>query len=198
MVSHDLKGQKPEHIGISWLTHSIDGTPSSDSKIRKPVTQTFAKPKSTKVKGLGGQPFSYSVADAGFIGGVDGEKYSVMIKFQPTAPNPLAEGDESIPEGFEIEWGSKIESSIRHSPLPSLPQNTLLSSDAESGIRHLPLPSQSSSFLGPLVVGLIADATGNIRYAFFFLVFMIWLAVPVLMSVNVEDGRKDARAYHYG
>lgn len=37
--------------------------------------------------------------------------------------------------------------------------------------------------------------TGNIRYAFFFLVFMVWLAVPALLSVDVEKGRKDARAY---
>jgi len=49
-----------------------------------------------------------------------------------------------------------------------------------------------------LVVGLIADVTGNIRYAFFFLVFMIWLAVPVLMSVDVEVGRADAERYSYG
>ena len=54
---------------------------------------------------------------------------------------------------------------------------------------------QSSSFVGPLVVGLIADATGNIRYAFFFLVFMIWSAVPILMAVNVERGREDAQRY---
>lgn len=59
------------------------------------------------------------------------------------------------------------------------------------------LPSQSSSFLGPLIVGLIADMTGNIRYAFFFLVVMIWLAVPVLMSVDVQKGREDARVYDY-
>jgi len=58
------------------------------------------------------------------------------------------------------------------------------------------LPPQSSSFLGPLIVGLISDATGNIRYAFFFLVFMVWLAVPVLLSVDVERGRADARNYH--
>ncbi|KAF8197141.1 MFS general substrate transporter [Pholiota molesta] len=30
----------------------------------------------------------------------------------------------------------------------------------------------------PLVVGIISDLTGNIRYAFFFLTFMIWLAIP--------------------
>ncbi|KAJ7186951.1 autophagy-type protein 22, partial [Mycena filopes] len=57
------------------------------------------------------------------------------------------------------------------------------------------ITDKSSSFVGPLIVGLIADATGNIRYAFFFLVFMIWAAVPVLMSVDVERGRKDARGY---
>jgi len=56
---------------------------------------------------------------------------------------------------------------------------------------------QSSSFLGPLIVGLIADGTGNIRYAFFFLVFMVWLAVPMLMTVDAEKGRSDARAYRY-
>ncbi|KIJ91754.1 hypothetical protein K443DRAFT_471088 [Laccaria amethystina LaAM-08-1] len=59
------------------------------------------------------------------------------------------------------------------------------------------ITDKSSSFLGPLVVGLIADMTGNIRYAFFFLVVMIWLAVPVLMSVDVQRGREDARAYDY-
>ena len=51
--------------------------------------------------------------------------------------------------------------------------------------------------MGPLFVGLIADTTGNIRYAFFFLVFMVWLAVPILMCVDVERGRDDARQYTY-
>lgn len=59
------------------------------------------------------------------------------------------------------------------------------------------ITDKSSSFIGPLVVGVISDLTGNIRYAFFFLVFMVWLAVPILMSVNVEQGRKDAQAYHH-
>ncbi|KAI0821797.1 MFS general substrate transporter [Trametes gibbosa] len=57
------------------------------------------------------------------------------------------------------------------------------------------ITDKSSSFVGPLVVGVIADTTGNIRYAFFFLVLMIWAAVPVLMSVDVERGRDDARRY---
>ncbi|EJC99549.1 autophagy-type protein 22 [Fomitiporia mediterranea MF3/22] len=57
------------------------------------------------------------------------------------------------------------------------------------------ITDKSSSFLGPLAVGLIADRTGNIRYAFFFLVGMIWSAVPLLGSVNVERGREDAERY---
>ncbi|TDL18163.1 MFS general substrate transporter [Rickenella mellea] len=59
------------------------------------------------------------------------------------------------------------------------------------------ITDKSSSFLGPLIVGLIADMTGNIRYAFFFLVAMIWMAVPLLMSVDVEKGRSAASEYHY-
>ena len=47
------------------------------------------------------------------------------------------------------------------------------------------------------MVGLIADTTGNIRYAFFFLVLMVWSAVPILLTVNIEKGRSDAKAYVY-
>ncbi|KAF9039263.1 autophagy-type protein 22 [Panaeolus papilionaceus] len=60
------------------------------------------------------------------------------------------------------------------------------------------ITDKSSSFIGPLVVGIISDLTGNIRYSFFFLVSMIWLAVPLLMSVDVEKGRQDAAEYEYG
>lgn len=49
--------------------------------------------------------------------------------------------------------------------------------------------------MGPLAVGLVADATGNIRYAFFLLLGMVWMAVPVLASVDVARGRSDALAY---
>ncbi|TFK51344.1 autophagy-type protein 22 [Heliocybe sulcata] len=59
------------------------------------------------------------------------------------------------------------------------------------------ITDKSSSFVGPLVVGVIADLTGNIRYAFFFLVCMIWVAVPILMSVDVERGGMDAKDYTY-
>lgn len=57
--------------------------------------------------------------------------------------------------------------------------------------------TQSSSFVGPLIVGIISDGTGNMRYTFFFLVVMMWVAVPLLLSVDVEEGRRDARKYKY-
>jgi Vacuole effluxer Atg22 like len=53
----------------------------------------------------------------------------------------------------------------------------------------------SSSFIGPLVIGLVADLTGNIRYAFLFLVIMLWAALPVLAGVDVELGRADVWAW---
>ena len=47
------------------------------------------------------------------------------------------------------------------------------------------------------MVGLVADMAGNIRYAFFFLVVMIWMALPIFSRVNVEQGRVDAKGYRY-
>ena len=41
----------------------------------------------------------------------------------------------------------------------------------------------------------MADLTGNIRYAFLFLVIMLWAALPVLAGVDIERGRADARAW---
>jgi UMF1 family MFS transporter len=41
----------------------------------------------------------------------------------------------------------------------------------------------------------VADLTGNIRYAFLFLVLMLWAALPVLAGVDVKRGRADARAW---
>lgn len=57
------------------------------------------------------------------------------------------------------------------------------------------ITDKSSSFLGPLVVGIIADATGNIRYAFFFLFAMILTAVMPLLVVDVAQGHRDAEVY---
>ncbi|KAF8321216.1 autophagy-type protein 22 [Clavulina sp. PMI_390] len=57
------------------------------------------------------------------------------------------------------------------------------------------ITDKSSSFFGPLVVGIIADATGNIRYAFFFLVFMMLIPIPILRTVDMAGGRRDAQKY---
>ncbi|OAX30643.1 hypothetical protein K503DRAFT_806947 [Rhizopogon vinicolor AM-OR11-026] len=69
----------------------------------------------------------------------------------------------------------------------------MLSSHTRYGL--FSITDKSNSFVGPLIVGLIADSTGNIRCAFFFLVFMVWAAVPVLLSVNVDKGRQDVSDY---
>jgi len=39
--------------------------------------------------------------------------------------------------------------------------------------------------------------TGNIRYSFFFLVLMVWAAIPLLTVVDVDQGRRDAQQYVY-
>ena len=59
-------------------------------------------------------------------------------------------------------------------------------------------PPQSSSFIGPLIVGLVADRTGNIHYRFLFLVAMLRAALPILAGVDVERGRIDAHAWSSG
>ncbi|KAH8105196.1 MFS general substrate transporter [Cristinia sonorae] len=59
------------------------------------------------------------------------------------------------------------------------------------------ITDKTSSFLGPMVVGLIADLTGNIRYGFFFVVVMVLASVPILLSIDVDRGRRDAREYVY-
>lgn len=57
------------------------------------------------------------------------------------------------------------------------------------------ITDKSSSFVGPLVVGIISDLTGNIRNAFFFLAAMMWVSLPLLGRVNVLEGKEDAAQY---
>jgi len=47
------------------------------------------------------------------------------------------------------------------------------------------------------VVGLISDITGNIRFSFFFLVFMIWAALPILVNIDTDKGWQDAQDYQH-
>lgn len=45
-------------------------------------------------------------------------------------------------------------------------------------------------------MGLIADATGNIRYGFFFMVVMMIIPIPILLRcINMAEGRRDAQKY---
>ncbi|KAG9312457.1 hypothetical protein JVU11DRAFT_6841 [Chiua virens] len=67
-----------------------------------------------------------------------------------------------------------------------------------SSLPSLSPTSLSGSFISPLIVGLITDETGSIRYGLFYLIGMIWLAVPVLLSVDVERGRVNANTSHSG
>lgn len=51
---------------------------------------------------------------------------------------------------------------------------------------------KGSSVVGPAVVGAITDATGNIRYAFYFPASMLLLAFFILRKVDTERGRINA------
>ncbi|TCD66054.1 Autophagy- protein 22 [Steccherinum ochraceum] len=59
------------------------------------------------------------------------------------------------------------------------------------------ITDKTSSFVGPMVIGIIADLTGNIRYGFFFVVVMILAAIPILLVIDADRGRRDAREYVY-
>ena len=54
------------------------------------------------------------------------------------------------------------------------------------------ITDKGSSAIGPAVVGLIVDATGTIRPAFFFLAVLIALPLPLIWMVDVEKGKEDA------
>lgn len=49
--------------------------------------------------------------------------------------------------------------------------------------------------IGPAVVGVIADMTGNIRYGFVFLALMLAIPIPVLVRVCPDRGADEARAW---
>ncbi|KAJ5900103.1 Major facilitator superfamily domain general substrate transporter [Penicillium taxi] len=53
---------------------------------------------------------------------------------------------------------------------------------------------KGSSFIGPAVVGMLADATGQIRSGFIFIAIVIVLPIPLVWMVNVEKGRSEAIA----
>lgn len=56
------------------------------------------------------------------------------------------------------------------------------------------ITDKSSSFIGPAVVGMIADATGSIRAGFIFLLVALLLPIPVLAWIDTDKGTRDAQA----
>ncbi|KAJ5765806.1 hypothetical protein N7520_005365 [Penicillium odoratum] len=53
---------------------------------------------------------------------------------------------------------------------------------------------KGSSFIGPAVVGLLVDATGQVRSGFFFIAIIIVLPIPLVWMVNADKGHRDALA----
>ncbi|POW09112.1 hypothetical protein PSTT_07016 [Puccinia striiformis] len=57
------------------------------------------------------------------------------------------------------------------------------------------ITDKSSSFFGPLVVGMIADYTHNIRYGFLFILAVLVLSFPILNHVDVPSGKLKAEEF---
>lgn len=53
---------------------------------------------------------------------------------------------------------------------------------------------KGSSFIGPAVVGVLIDATGQVRSGFFFIAVLIVLPIPLVWLVNADKGRREAVA----
>lgn len=53
---------------------------------------------------------------------------------------------------------------------------------------------KGSSFLGPALVGVLIDATGQVRSGFFVIAVLIILPIPLIWMVNVDKGRRDGMA----
>ncbi|KAL7747787.1 Autophagy protein 22 [Sorochytrium milnesiophthora] len=57
------------------------------------------------------------------------------------------------------------------------------------------ITNKGSSWIGSFVTGAITSATGDIRYAWIFLLFMLGLPLPLMYRVNVLAGKEQARLY---
>lgn len=53
---------------------------------------------------------------------------------------------------------------------------------------------KGSSFIGPAIVGLLIDATGQVRTGFFFIGVLIVLPIPLVWMVNADKGRREGVA----
>ncbi|KGO76008.1 Major facilitator superfamily domain, general substrate transporter [Penicillium italicum] len=53
---------------------------------------------------------------------------------------------------------------------------------------------KGSSFIGPAIVGVLVDATGQVRSGFFFIAVLIVLPIPLVWMVNADKGRREGLA----
>lgn len=57
------------------------------------------------------------------------------------------------------------------------------------------ITDKGSSWLGPLFVGIIANATGSIRYSFFMLFFFFTAPILLFWSLDLTLGKEEARKF---
>lgn len=53
---------------------------------------------------------------------------------------------------------------------------------------------KGSSVIGPAIVGMLIDATGQVRSGFFFIAPLILMPIPLIWMVNAEKGRREGMA----
>lgn len=53
---------------------------------------------------------------------------------------------------------------------------------------------KGSSFIGPAIVGMLIDATGQVRSGFFFIAVLILLPIPLVWMVDADKGRREGVA----
>ncbi|PYH86056.1 hypothetical protein BO82DRAFT_326055 [Aspergillus uvarum CBS 121591] len=53
---------------------------------------------------------------------------------------------------------------------------------------------KGSSFIGPAIVGMMIDKTGQVRSGFFFVAVLILLPIPLIWIINAERGRAEGLA----
>ncbi|GAA5857665.1 hypothetical protein JCM1840_000857 [Sporobolomyces johnsonii] len=57
------------------------------------------------------------------------------------------------------------------------------------------ITDKSSSFLGPMLVAVVTNATGQIRHGFWLILGFFLVALPILIKVDMRQGSYDAEAY---
>lgn len=57
------------------------------------------------------------------------------------------------------------------------------------------ITDKGSSWMGPVVIGVIQQLTGELRYGIFYIFFMMALPLPFLLCLDVDAGRREARAH---